>query len=174
MPWCPKCKTEYRDGFTHCNDCGAELVDETENRPEEEKDRHARIKKEQKIQTKIEYIEEALLVNVNNEVETAYITSMLEQEGIAYRMVDEDVGQYLSIVHGRSFLGKNIYVSAEDIDKANKIMDSYKTDVPMNNTDIDKKKNFGIVTVRMVVWSIFLLGIITLLLFGVSIFGRGC
>ena len=26
MPWCPNCKTEYREGFTHCADCGAELV----------------------------------------------------------------------------------------------------------------------------------------------------
>ena len=28
MPWCPKCKTEYREGFTVCADCGSELVDE--------------------------------------------------------------------------------------------------------------------------------------------------
>ncbi len=26
MPWCPNCKTEYREGFTHCADCGAALV----------------------------------------------------------------------------------------------------------------------------------------------------
>ena len=28
MAWCPKCKSEYRDGFTICADCGSELVDE--------------------------------------------------------------------------------------------------------------------------------------------------
>ncbi len=28
MPWCPKCKTEYREGFRVCADCGSELVDE--------------------------------------------------------------------------------------------------------------------------------------------------
>lgn len=28
MPWCPKCKSEYRVGFTVCADCGTELVDE--------------------------------------------------------------------------------------------------------------------------------------------------
>lgn len=28
MPWCPKCKTEYRAGFTVCADCGSELVEE--------------------------------------------------------------------------------------------------------------------------------------------------
>jgi len=25
--FCPNCKTEYRDGFTHCSDCGAELAE---------------------------------------------------------------------------------------------------------------------------------------------------
>lgn len=26
MPFCPTCETEYRDGFTHCSDCGTPLV----------------------------------------------------------------------------------------------------------------------------------------------------
>jgi flagellar biosynthesis GTPase FlhF len=28
MPWCPKCRNEYREGFTVCADCGVELVNE--------------------------------------------------------------------------------------------------------------------------------------------------
>ncbi len=28
MPWCPNCKTEYREGITHCADCKMELVAE--------------------------------------------------------------------------------------------------------------------------------------------------
>ncbi len=27
MPWCPKCKTEYRKGFTTCSDCNTPLVE---------------------------------------------------------------------------------------------------------------------------------------------------
>ena len=30
MPWCPKCKSEYREGFTVCADCGSTLVDEAQ------------------------------------------------------------------------------------------------------------------------------------------------
>ena len=28
MPWCPKCKNEYKAGIKVCADCGCELVDE--------------------------------------------------------------------------------------------------------------------------------------------------
>lgn len=28
MPWCPKCKTEYQEGFTVCSDCKIDLVEE--------------------------------------------------------------------------------------------------------------------------------------------------
>lgn len=30
MPWCPKCKSEYREGFTVCADCGSRLIGEAE------------------------------------------------------------------------------------------------------------------------------------------------
>lgn len=35
MPYCPKCKNEYREGITVCSDCGCELI--TDNEPEREK-----------------------------------------------------------------------------------------------------------------------------------------
>lgn len=28
MPWCPKCRSEYREGFTTCADCKETLVSE--------------------------------------------------------------------------------------------------------------------------------------------------
>lgn len=38
MPWCPKCKTEYREGFTVCADCGSELTDSEPSEPAEEQE----------------------------------------------------------------------------------------------------------------------------------------
>ena len=45
MPWCPRCKNEYKEGITVCADCGCELVDSLEEQdvpiyfgPEEEID----------------------------------------------------------------------------------------------------------------------------------------
>lgn len=38
MPWCPKCKAEFREGFTECNTCHIPLInhkpDGTEQIPE--------------------------------------------------------------------------------------------------------------------------------------------
>lgn len=31
MPWCPKCKNEYKEGYTVCADCGSALVDSLED-----------------------------------------------------------------------------------------------------------------------------------------------
>ena len=31
MPWCPKCKNEYKEGITVCVDCGSELVESLED-----------------------------------------------------------------------------------------------------------------------------------------------
>ena len=34
MPWCPNCKTEYREGIKVCADCGAALVAELKEEAE--------------------------------------------------------------------------------------------------------------------------------------------
>ncbi|WP_339063472.1 hypothetical protein [Tepidibacillus marianensis] len=28
MPWCPKCESEYREGFKRCKDCDVDLVEQ--------------------------------------------------------------------------------------------------------------------------------------------------
>lgn len=33
MPWCPICRNEYKEGYTHCNDCDADLVANFEDLP---------------------------------------------------------------------------------------------------------------------------------------------
>lgn len=36
MPWCPKCKEEYREEFKRCSTCGSTLVAELPQEPEEQ------------------------------------------------------------------------------------------------------------------------------------------
>jgi hypothetical protein len=33
--FCPKCKSEYREGFNTCADCGTELIEELSNETDE-------------------------------------------------------------------------------------------------------------------------------------------
>lgn len=110
MPWCPKCNTEYRKGVAVCDDCGAKLVNERDG---------------DKL-TDEPFEGETLLINVNDPVQLSYITSMLEEQGIPYRVIEEGAGQYLSLIFGKSYYGANIYVGKDDYEKAADILASYK------------------------------------------------
>lgn len=66
------------------------------------------------------------LVNLSGPVEISFLTSMLEEQGIPYRLMEADIGQYLSIMQGVSFFGKDVYVSARDLGRAAEIVKVYK------------------------------------------------
>ena len=117
MAWCRQCKSEYREGITACYKCGVPLVDELTN-PEEGK--------AGKLKSK-PYEREVFLVNVMSIVELTYITSMLDENDIGYRVLEKDAGQYLSIRHGRSYFGKSIYVKESQLKQAKEVVDSYRT-----------------------------------------------
>ncbi len=64
--FCPKCRTEYREGFYTCTDCGASLVSELPPEPA------------------TEYVEfEEVLISLNPG-DVAMIKSLLDSEGITY------------------------------------------------------------------------------------------
>lgn len=67
MSWCPKCKCEYREGFTTCSDCGCELVEVLEPEKDEEI---------------IENDTPALLISVSDDFEARIIESKLNAFGI--------------------------------------------------------------------------------------------
>jgi hypothetical protein len=68
MPFCPKCHSEYRPGFTRCTDCDAELV---ESLPEE--------KVEEFHQTELELVE---LASFPDYSEAEMIQELLQENGI--------------------------------------------------------------------------------------------
>ena len=67
--FCPKCRTEYRDGFYVCSDCNSELVDELSELPAEEAS---------------EFIEYAEVMGTYNPADAALIKSILDSENITY------------------------------------------------------------------------------------------
>jgi hypothetical protein len=64
--FCPKCRAEYREGFTVCADCEIDLVDVL---PEVEKP---------------EFIDFKEVLTTYNPRDVAFIKSLLESEGIQY------------------------------------------------------------------------------------------
>ena len=105
MSWCPKCKYEYREGFTNCSDCGCELVEVLES-------------------TKKEAIEEndteAFLISVSKDFDAKLIESKLTAFGIP--SLKKTAG--LNGIYG--FPGNsdiNIYVPSKLLDNAKDIIE---------------------------------------------------
>jgi ribosomal protein S16 len=67
--FCPKCRTEYREGFYVCSDCNTDLVEELPELPEEGKPEF------------IEYVE---VMGTYNPADAALIKSILDSERITY------------------------------------------------------------------------------------------
>ena len=64
--FCPICRSEYREGFWVCSDCGVELVQELPPEPE------------------VEYIDYDEVLSTFNPGDIALIKSVLDGEGIIY------------------------------------------------------------------------------------------
>jgi predicted amidophosphoribosyltransferase len=69
LPWCPDCKTEYREGFSVCSDCGAALAGDY---PQE---RQAPLNPHEDVRL-------VLLADAGDVVEADILRSMLEESGI--------------------------------------------------------------------------------------------
>lgn len=137
---CPKCKTEYRDGFTMCPDCGAPLEEPVlENSPQTE----SQEKQRDVIAQYGEDVDERFLANFNGVVELSYVTSMLDDARIPYRIIAKDVSDYLQIMHGSSYLGSCLYVNAKDYEAAREIIDSLKAPVVPEDELAPEEKSFS-------------------------------
>ncbi len=123
MPLCPKCHVEYRDDYSICSDCGTALVPDARTaRPESSKNKKSR---NQPTAAAERCPGERFLANVNDAVELAYIKSALAQQDIPCRVLAEDISQYLTIIHGRSFMGVNVYIPQSMFEQACELLASY-------------------------------------------------
>jgi len=66
--YCPKCKAEYREGFTKCADCGTDLVGGQPPEPEDD----------------VRYVEMVEVFSTYNPGDIAVIKSVLDGEAIHY------------------------------------------------------------------------------------------
>ncbi|MDD5934862.1 MAG: hypothetical protein PUC65_04735 [Clostridiales bacterium] len=80
MPWCPKCKTEYKKGVIVCVDCGSELVDEQPEMYEYSK--LCTLEKEEVAKKLIKYFEFSNIYSHYNyeEAELGYVVYVRDDE----------------------------------------------------------------------------------------------
>ena len=110
MPWCPECKAEYREGFTRCSDCKADLVEKLDPAKPEEKDK----KRE----------EWAFLATIEDDREIDIIESLLRSYGIPLLRKYRWAGGFLKVVMGVSTYGVDLYVPASQVELGRALLES--------------------------------------------------
>lgn len=107
MAFCPKCRAEFRDGFDICSDCNVSLVDELPSEQEE-------ISLEQAM----EY-----LGTIDDLIALKYITSLLEESKINYRLSTTATTSFLKVTYGsKQYVSKDIFVEKPRLNEAMEIV----------------------------------------------------
>jgi len=101
--FCPKCRTEYRKGFTTCTDCEISLVYELPPEPTPTPER------------KPEYVEYVNLLSTYNLADIALIKSIFDSENITYFYQ----GENSTYLFGQP---AKLMVSKEDIERAKELI----------------------------------------------------
>jgi hypothetical protein len=107
MPFCPKCKYEYKPGIEICPDCDEKLVDSL---PEEELEFD-------------EEVELALLCTTSNVIHIDFLKEALKDSGIPCLVKREAPTIYGSGAVGSAFFGARIYVPKDKLEEAKRIKD---------------------------------------------------
>ncbi|HHY13142.1 MAG TPA: DUF2007 domain-containing protein [Thermoanaerobacterales bacterium] len=110
MPFCPKCGTEYRKGFSNCVDCKVELVESLDNK-----------------KGNLEKPHWVHLITAHDEIEANVILGLLDANGIRGIKRYSGFSEYLKVYMGTAFNvkilvpdnvlknAKNILTISEDV-----------------------------------------------------------
>lgn len=99
--FCPKCKSEYREGFYKCADCGVDLVSERPFEPEE----------------KVSYVDLVEVFWTFQQGDIAFLKSVLDGDGITYCFQGENSNL---MVGGGSYA--RLLVQADQVERAKEIL----------------------------------------------------
>lgn len=136
MPWCPICKTEYREGFYKCSDCGSDLVDEIDTQIDPVSEN---IAGETLADIDWEYLD--IFVD---EQEANMIESFLNSDNINTWKKYPGFSDISKIVGGMTKLGVAIYVPRDRFDDARLIVDDIlganKSELPETESEGDSEE----------------------------------
>lgn len=133
MPWCPKCGSEYRDGFTECASCGVKLVD--------------KLTDEQKKQAEMEERRDMVLPEgMSRPVAVFTAKNRLEAESIEDMLRDNDIPvfdrpaafrQIQSYSGADARFGVELVVDASQTARARQLIDEMQTELSENEFSED-------------------------------------
>ncbi|WP_418984345.1 putative signal transducing protein [Agathobaculum sp.] len=133
MPWCPKCGSEYRDGFTECASCGVKLVD--------------KLTDEQKKQAEMEERRDMVLPEgMSRPVVVFTAKNRLEAESIEDMLRDNDIPvfdrpaafrQIQSYSGADARFGVELVVDASQTARARQLIDEMQTELSENELSED-------------------------------------
>ena len=113
MPWCPRCKAEFREGFTECNHCHVPLV---AKQPEQAR-----------------AMDPVCIYTVNTSPEAENIVSLLHDNGIDVLVRDLEAGGWMKIVWGFSRFGSELFVDKAEAKRAQELVDVYLRTSPVKD-----------------------------------------
>jgi Putative prokaryotic signal transducing protein len=123
--YCPKCRTEYRKGFSTCSDCEVALVPELPPEP--------------LPPPAPEYVNFINLYSPQNEIEMSMLKSILDSEGIRYFVRNDNFGSLEVGPHIGLFNAKMIEVQDDQYEKAKELLADYLEKTYEHNEEPLKK-----------------------------------
>ena len=131
--YCPKCKSEYRDGFTTCSDCKIKLVDQLPIDPEEEIENLEKADDLEEFEEfgqfeRFNNTKTMLLETASNEIDAGLIMNLLRNNDIPCYKQSKGAGGYLNIYMGYSVFGEEIYVAEQDYQRAKALLNDLSPD----------------------------------------------
>jgi hypothetical protein len=161
MPWCPECKTEYREGFTKCPGCGAGFGDVMT--PAAEPEPH--------------FDDEAYLMTVPDRVQADVVESLLNSFDIPVAREYQEAGSYVRVFTGTTSFGVDLFVPSGALDEAKEIVRAgaagEEAPSPEEDAGTDHPEDSDSVRKRTIRWSILLVFIIPFLVSLIVMMVRG-
>ncbi len=111
--FCPRCKSEYREGFFTCADCSVPLVSE--------------LPKDEDKAVESDLVPFTEILSTRNPAEIAVIKSILEAEDIAYYFIGEQMMTSPLLSGGSS---ARLFIAFEDIGRTKELLKDIEFEDP--------------------------------------------
>ena len=131
MPWCPKCKAEYREGFTKCASCDVTLVDEL---PEQTEEELAPPETSEGVQLR----EPIAVYTAESRVNAEMVRDVLRDSGLAVAMQRVLLEHSGAVTGKRARYGVALLVESADTAKARALIDELKQALEQEELDEDE------------------------------------